>query len=85
MALAGAKGFEKHNRASRKTGLLARMESRIPWAEFCALVEPHFPKAGNGRAPVDLGRLLRMYCVVNWLNLADEACEAARYDTPVFR
>jgi IS5 family transposase len=29
--------------------------------------------------------MLRMYCVANWFNLADEACEDALYDVPVFR
>jgi IS5 family transposase len=29
--------------------------------------------------------MLRMYCIANWFNLADEACEEALYDTPVFR
>jgi len=85
MTLSMAKGFEKHNRATRKAEFLARMESLIPWAEFCALIEPHYPKAGNGRPPVGLERMLRMYCVANWFNLADEACEDALYDVPVFR
>ena len=85
MTLAAIKGFEKHNRATRKAEFLSRMESLMPWAEFCALIEPHYPKAGNGRPPVGLERMLRMYCVANWFNLADEACEDALYDVPVFR
>ena len=78
-------GFEKHGRATRKAEFLSRMEALMPWAEFCALIEPHYPKAGNGRPPVGLERMLRMYCIANWFNLADEACEEALYDTPVFR
>ena len=85
MTLAAAKGFEKHGRATRKAEFLARMEGLMPWAEFCALIEPHYPKAGNGRPPVGLERMLRMYCVANWFNLSDEACEDALYDVPVFR
>ena len=85
MTLAAAKGFEKHSRATRKAEFLARMERLMPWAEFCALIEPHYPKAGNGRPPVGLERMLRMYCVANWFNLSDEACEDALYDVPVFR
>lgn len=57
----------------------------MPWAESCALIEPHYPRAGNGRPPVGLERMLRMYCVANWFNLSDEACEDALYDDPVFR
>ena len=85
MTLAAAKGFEKRNRATRKAEFLARMESLMPWAEFCTVIEPHYPKAGNGRPPVGLERMLRMYCVANWFNLSDEACEDALYDVPVFR
>ena len=85
LTLAAGRGFEKHGRPTRKAEFLARMESLMPWAEFCALIEPHYPKAGNGRPPVGLERMLRMYCMANWFNLSDEACEDALYDVPVFR
>jgi len=85
MTLARGAGFEKHMRPTRKAEFLARMEGLMPWAEFCALIEPHYPKAGNGRPPVGLERMLRMYCIANWFNLADEACEDALYDVPAFR
>src|SRR5690242_12092661 len=85
MTFAGAKGFEVHGRATRKAQFLARMETLVPWREFCALIEPHYPKAGNGRPPVGLERMLRMYLLANWFNLGDEACEDALYDTPAFR
>ncbi len=49
------------------------------------MIEPHYPKAGNGRPPIGVERMLRMVLLVNWFNLADEACEVALYDIPVFR
>ena len=85
MTLAAGTGFEKHSRPTRKGEFLARMESLVPWVEFCALIEPHYPRAGNGRPPIGLERMLRMYFLANWFNLADEACEDALYDVPVFR
>ena len=85
MTLAGANGFEKHSRSTRKAAFLARMEVLMPWSAFCALIDPYYPKAGNGRPPVGLERMLRMYFVANWFNLADEACEDALYDIPAFR
>ena len=85
MTFSMVRGFEKHGRTTRKAEFLARMERLMPWAEFCALIEPHYPKAGTGRPPVGLERMLRMYCVANWFNLSDEACEDALYDVPVFR
>ncbi len=85
MTLAAAKGFEVHGRATRKAEFLARMEALVPWPEFCALIEPHYPKPGNGRPPRGIERMLRMYCISIWFNLADEACEDALYDVPAFR
>jgi len=85
MTLATAKGFEVHGRATRKAEFLARMETLVPWTQFCALIEPHYPKAGNGRPPVGLERMLRMYLIANWFNLGDEACEDALYDIAAFR
>ena len=85
MTLAAAKGFEVHSRATRKAAFLALMEALVPWADFCALIEPHYARAGNGRPPIGLERMLRMYFVDNWFNLADKACEDALYDVPAFR
>jgi IS5 family transposase len=85
MTLAAARGFEVHGRATRKAEFLARMDALVPWAQLCAVIEAHYPKAGNGRPPVGLERMLRMYLVANWFNLADEACEDALYDIACFR
>ncbi len=43
-------GFERH---TKKTGrlFLEEMEQVVPWEKLCALVEPHYPKPGNGRRP----------------------------------
>jgi len=64
-------GFEKHARVTRKAEFLAEMERLMPWEEICALIEPHYPKVGNGRPPIGLERMLRMCCLANWFNLAD--------------
>ena len=61
------------------------MEALVPWAEFCALIEPYYPKAGGGRPPRGMERMLRMYCIAIWFNLGDEACEDALYDIAAFR
>ena len=47
MTFSMVRGFEKHGRTTRKAEFLARMERLMPWAEFCALIEPHYPKAWN--------------------------------------
>lgn len=78
-------GFEKHRKQTRKAKFLSRMDKLVPWTELCAVIEPFYPKAGNGRPPIGLERMLRMYFVAHWFNLADEACEDALYDIAAFR
>ena len=78
-------GFEAYRKTTRKGEFLSRMDALVPWAEFCAVIEPYYPKAGDGRRPVGLERMLRMYFIANWFNLADVACEDALYDVPAFR
>jgi IS5 family transposase len=77
--------FEKYRRPTRRDEFLATMERIVPWAALCEVVEPHYPKAGNGRPPVGLERMMRMYFVQHWFNLADEACEEALLDSTALR
>jgi transposase, IS5 family len=79
------KGFEAYRKTTRKAEFLSRMDSLVPWAEFCAVIDPYYPKAGDGRPPVGLERMLRMYFIANWFNLSDVACEDALYDVQAFR
>jgi hypothetical protein len=61
------------------------MEQVVPWRKLCALIEPHYPKAGNGRPPVGIERMLRIYFLQQWFNLSDPAVEEALYDSVVMR
>ena len=61
------------------------MERIVPWTALCEVIEPHYPKAGNGRPPVGLERMLRMYFIQHWFNLADAACEDALLDSTALR
>jgi IS5 family transposase len=51
--------FERYRRPTRRDQFLATMEQVVPWDELCAVIEPHYPKAGNGRPPVGLQRSIR--------------------------
>ena len=42
-------GFEQYTRKTRRAIFLEEMEQVVPWRELGALVEPHYPKPGNGR------------------------------------
>lgn len=61
------------------------MEQVVPWRELCALVERHYPKPGNGRPPVGVERMLRIYFLQQWFNLSDPAVEEALYDSAARR
>jgi IS5 family transposase len=70
-------GFDKHSKLTRRAVFLAEMEQVVPWRELCAVVEPFYPKPGNGRPPIGLGRMLRLHCLQPWFNLSDPAAEEA--------
>ena len=77
--------YEQYRRPTWRDTFLATMDQIVPWAELCSVIEPHYPKAGNGRPPVGLERMLRMYFVQHWFNLADAACEDALLDSTALR
>lgn len=52
--LASQSGFEKYARKSRREEFLSLMESVVPWRELESVVEPCYPKTGNGRQLVGL-------------------------------
>jgi len=54
-------GFEQYRRATKRDVFLATMNEIVPWQALCEVIEPHYPKPGNGRPPVGLERMLRMY------------------------
>src|SRR5437870_6134597 len=78
-------GFEQYTRKTRRAIFLEEMEQVVPWRELCALVAPHYPKPGNGRPPVGVERMLRIYFLQQWFNLSDPAVEEALYDSGVMR
>jgi Transposase domain (DUF772) len=83
--LAMMTGFERYTKTTRRAMFLEEMEQVVPWAELCALIEPHYPKPGNGRRPKELEKMLRIYFLQQWFNLADPAVEEALYDSATLR
>jgi len=78
-------GFERYSKKTRRAAFLEEMEQMVPWRELCALIEAYDPKAGNGRPPVGVERMLRLYFLQQWFNLSDPAVEEALYDWVVMR
>jgi len=83
--LAAQASFEKYGRKSKREQFLDQMELVVPWAELQALIEPHYPKGENGRPPVGLSIMLRVYFLQQWFNLSDPGAEEALYESPVLR
>lgn len=81
MAADRGAGFEQYRRPTRRDVFLSTMNEIVPWKDLCAAIESHYPKPGNGRPHVGLERMLRMYFVQHWFNLADKACEEALLDS----
>lgn len=80
-----AKGFDRYSKTTRRAAFLAEMEEVVPWADICALIEPFYPKPGNGRPPYGLDRMLRIYFLQQWFNLSDPGVEEALYDSATMR
>jgi transposase, IS5 family len=83
--LAMMTGFERYTKKTKRALFLEEMEQVVPWRELCALIEPYYPKAGNGRPPVGVERMLRIYFLQQWFNLSDPAVEEALYDSVLMR
>jgi len=49
------------------------------------VIEPYYPKAGHGRQPVGLERMLRIPFLQHWFNLSDPAVEEALYESHSMR
>ena len=85
ITLASQGSFEKYGRKSKREQFLETMEVVVPWTELLALIEPYYPRAGNGRQPVGLSIMLRVYFLQQWFNLSDPGAEDALYESPVLR
>src|SRR5215470_1803464 len=78
-------GFERYAKTTRRAAFLGEMERVVPWSALCGLIEPFYPKPGNGRPPIGIERMLRIYFLQQWFNLSDPAVEEALYDSLAMR
>jgi IS5 family transposase len=70
---------------TRRERFLDEMERVVPWSRWIALIEPHYPKAGLGRRPMPLERMLRIHLLQQWFNLSDPAMEEMLIDSQSMR
>ena len=78
-------GFEQFGRKSRRELFLEEMDRIVPWPSLMGVIQPHYPRGENGRPPIGLERMLRLYFLQQWFNLSDPGLEDALYESPVLR
>ena len=77
--------YENKKKRTRREKFLQEMDQVIPWEELLQIIKQYYPRAGNGRQPMPLGRMLRIYFMQHWYGLSDPAMEDALYDIESMR
>ena len=77
--------YDSKKKKTRREKFLQEMDKVIPWKDLIQVIEKYYPKAGNGRQPMPLERMLRIYFMQQWYALSDPAMEDALYDIESMR
>ena len=77
--------WKNKGRQTRRERFLSEMDQIIPWSRLLDLIRPHYPKAGRGRQPLGLEKMLRIYLLQIWFDLSDPQAEDAIYDSESMR
>ena len=77
--------YDSKKKKTRRERFLEEMDQVIPWADLLKIIRRHYPKAGNGRQPMPLERMLRIYFMQQWYGLSDPGMEDALYDSESMR
>lgn len=85
LSLAKTGFLPKAGKQTRKAVFLAEMEQVVPWSHLEALIEPFYPKKGNGRRPMSLGAMSRIHFMQQRFGYSDPAMEEALHDVPLLR
>lgn len=77
--------YQNKKIVTKREAFLKEMEQVVPWSRLLKLIEPHYPKKGNGRPPIPMEVMLRIYFLQQWYALSDPAAEEALYDMESIR
>ena len=77
--------WQAKGKVTRRERFLAEMDAVIPWTRLLGLIAPHYPKAGHGRQPLGMEKMLRIFFLQQWFNLSDPQAEDAIYDSESMR
>ena len=62
-------------RKTRREKFVEAMDILLPWRQLKEVIEPFYPKVGNGRKPYPLIVILRVHCMQLFYNLSGPAME----------
>ena len=73
--------YTHRRKKTRREIFLEKMDERIPWDEWEALVKPYYPSGKRARRPQGIQRMLKMFMLRTWFRLSDVGTEEAVYDS----
>jgi IS5 family transposase len=77
--------YDSKKKKTRREKFLEEMDRVIPWDELLRIVRHKYPKKGNGRQPMPVEWMLRIYFLQQWYGLSDPGMEDALYDSESMR
>jgi transposase, IS5 family len=77
--------YDTKRKVTSRERVLTELDAVIPWVPLVALVAPLYPKAGNGRRPLPIETMLRVYFLQQWFDLSDPKAEDMLYDSESMR
>jgi IS5 family transposase len=84
LSFADAEHSAKRKKTRREI-FLGEMDGVIPWSALEAVVEPFYPRAGKGRHPYPLRKMLRIHLMQQWYGLSDPSMEESLYEIASMR
>lgn len=77
--------YDSKKKKTRREKFLEEMDRVLPWERLLKIVRHNYPKKGNGRQPMPVERMLRIYFMQQWYGLSDPGMEDALYDMESMR
>jgi IS5 family transposase len=77
--------YDNKKKKTRREKFLEEMDRVLPWKEIIGIICPYYPRIGNGRHPMPLSMMLRIYFMQQWYGLSDPAMEDSLYDIESMR
>ncbi len=57
--------YDMRKRKTKREAFLESMNEMIPW-KWVEIIEPYYPRGKEGRPPIGIEKMLRMYLLQNW-------------------